>query len=232
MSGIIYIDQISRSNLSTLESVDLSGVVQNIISSAEVDLLKISSINATYTTGSTIIYVPNYPPLQERSTMNAIKEYFDKLNNTNISTSIGVMRLPITMNEKLSTLVGLSTNSFALTLEDVLKVTNGYLATEAANKLSLKGLDQEVLKSNLYAWAAKGFPASYRVYQLNFTVPSNTGLIPCSDAVPRNTSDYVVFCLGTPIQELVDSYNTIIEDITLTYSVEGNSVVLSVNRNA
>jgi hypothetical protein len=142
------------------------------------------------------------------------------------------MRYPITMHERLSTIVGLSTNSFALTLEDVLKITNGYLATEAANKVSLKALDQEVLKNNIFAWAAKGFPASYRVYELKFAVPSNTGLIPCSDAVSRNTTDYVVFCLGTPIQELVDSYNTIIDDITLTYSVEGNSVVLSVTRNA
>ena len=230
MSTITNIEEISRSNISTLVSVDFAGVVNYSIDTT-VDLLKISSIRASYTTGNITTYVPNYSVLQERSTISAMKDFFVKSSDANVSTSIGVMKSSTTLSQKLSTLIGISTNCFALTLEDVLKVTNGYMDTENANKSSLKGLDYDVLKNNIFAWVTKGFPESYPVYKLYFTLPENTtSLIPCSDAVPRNIPDYIDFCVGMPLQELIDSYNTMVDDITLTYSIQNKAVVINVNR--
>jgi hypothetical protein len=167
--------------------------------------------------------------------MAALQAHFDTTNDRTISTSMGILELPLTPDEKISTLIGFSTTSFALTLEDVLKVTNAYLTIENNNKLALTVLDYGVLKNNLFGWATQGFPESHPVYELPVTLPPGdpNALIRCSDGGLRNIWDYIVFFLGMSLQELMDSY-TNLDGITLTYSVKANPyiVVLHVNRSA
>lgn len=229
MSAISYIAEIPIYNVSSLTSVDLSGNITDITGSTlqGIDLLTISSFTASYTMGYTNVYVPNISTLAERSTLMAIQTHFDTSNSRNLSTSMGVLELPITPDEKISTLVGLSTTNFLVTMDDLLEITNTYKTIENTNKLTLQNLDYDMLKKNLFTWATNGFPDSFPVHQLPITVPPEaTQLINCSDGVMRNIWDYIVFFLGSTLQELMDSYHTNVDGITLTYSVQANPYIV------
>lgn len=233
---ISYLAEIPIYNISNLTCVDLSGNTTNLTTSTiqGIDLLTISSFTARNTIGNTTIYLPSISTLQERSTLNAIQSHFDTSNTRNLSTSMGVLELPMTPGEKISTLIGLSTTNFVLTLDDVLDVSKGYAVIENNNKYLFQNLDYALLKTNLFIWATQGFPDSHSVYQLPVSLPpGETGQIRCSDGALRNIWDYIAFCLGSTLQELMDYYHKNLNGITLTYSLQANPyiVVLHVSRN-
>jgi hypothetical protein len=146
---------------------------------------------------------------------------------------MGILELPITPDEKISTLIGLSTTNFVLTLDDVLDVSKVYATIENNNKYLFQNLDYALLKTNLFTWATQDFPDSYSVYHLPVSLPpGETGKIRCSDGAVRNIWDYIVFCLGSTLQELMDYYHKSLNGITLTYSLQANPyiVVLHVSR--
>ena len=230
MSAISYIAEIPRYNISSLTSIDLHGSTCDITNSNTntIDLLTISSISALYTNGNINTYIPNYSRLEELSTNSAIETYYDRSTPANLSTSMGIMQLPLTPTEKISTLISFSTNSVLISMDELLQTTSKCLTVENTNKATFKNLDYDVLKGNLITWAAKGFPDSYRVYELPVSIPDGISnqLIPCSDGTMRNIWDYIVFFLGSTLHELMDVYNTNMDGITLTFSLQANPYIL------
>ena len=229
MSAISYIAEIPLYNISSLTAVDLHGSTCDITypSMQMIDLLTISSISALYTNGNINTYIPNYARLEELSTNSAIETYYDRSTPANLSTSMGISQLPLTPTEKISTLISFSTNSVLISMDELLQTTSNYLTIENTNKATFQNLDYDVLKGNLITWAAKGFPDSYRVYELPVSIPDiSNQLIPCSDGIMRNIWDYIVFFLGSTLQELMDVYNTNMDGITLTSSLQANPYIL------
>ena len=229
MSAISYIAEIPRYNISSLTAVDLHGSTCDITypSMQMIDLLTISSISALYTNGNINTYIPNYARLEELSTNSAIETYYDRSTPANLSTSMGISQLPITPTEKISTLISFSTNSVLISMDELLHTTSNCLTIENTNKATFQNLDYDVLKKNLITWAAKGFPDSYRVYELPVSIPDiSNQLIPCSDGTVRDIWGYIVFFLGSTLQELMDVYNTNMDGITLTSSLQANPYIL------
>jgi len=237
MSAITYISDIPRYNISTIISVDLFGNTTDITESLyATNLLTISSIAVTNLSSITSFYVPNLSSIQEQSTIESIQSYFDRSSARSLSTSQGIMDLPITPTEKISTLIALSTNSFIVSLDDILEEANTYLTTENNNKHMLQNLNYDLLKTNIITWAKQGFSDSYPVYQLPVTLPPGdpTQLIRCSDGGLRNIWEYIEFFLGSSMQSVIDEIHAKLDGITLTYSVQANPyiVVLHATRKA
>lgn len=124
--------------------------------------------------------------------------------------------------------------SSTISLDDIINTHQTYLRTEDQIKGNLTSLDFELLKTNLYIWAAKGYQDSYAAYQLPvYPLPPHTPepatAIPCSDGVLRNIWDYIPFCLGMPIGELLQSYEAKLYGISLSYSLQANPYILVIH---
>lgn len=122
----------------------------------------------------------------------------------------------------------------SISLNDIVNTYQSYIRTEEQIKGTLTSLDFDLLKTNLYAWAAKGYQDSYPAYQLPVSSPASYsddthGLIPCSDGILRNIWEYIPFCLGTPIGELLQSYEAKLYGIALTYSLQENPYILVIH---
>jgi hypothetical protein len=192
-----------------------------------IDLLTISSITALYKNDQINTYIPNYSRLEELSTNSAIEAYYDRSTPAILSTSLGIIQLPLTPTEKISTLIEFSTNSVLISMDELLQTTSSCLTVENTNKATFQNLDYDVLKRNLITWASKGFPDSYPVYELPVSIPDiSNQLIPCSDGTMRNIWDYIAFFLGSTIQELMDVYNKNMDGVTLTFSLQANPYIL------
>lgn len=229
MSAISYIAEIPLYNISSLTAVDFHGSTCDITypSMQLVDLLTISSIAALYTNDQINTYIPNYARLEELSTNSAIEAYYDRSTPANLSTSMGIIQLPLTPTEKISTLISFSTNSVLISIDELLQTTSRCLTVENTNKATFQNLDYDVLKRNLITWASKGFSDSYPVYELPVSIPDiSNQLIPCSDGTMRNIWDYIAFFLGSTIQELMDVYNKNMDGVTLTFSLQANPYIL------
>ena len=121
-----------------------------------------------------------------------------------------------------------------LSLDDIINTRHTYLRIEEQIKGNLTSLDFELLKTNLYTWAAKGYQDSYAAYQLPvYPLPPDTSetatAIPCSDGMIRTIWDYIPFCLGTQIGELLESYQGKLHGISLTFSLQANPYILVIH---
>lgn len=121
-----------------------------------------------------------------------------------------------------------------LSLDDIINMRHTYLRIEEQIKGNLTSLDFELLKTNLYTWAAKGYQDSYAAYQLPvYPLPPDTPdpatTISCSDGMLRNIWEYIPFCLGTQIGELLQSYEEKLYGISLSYSLQANPYILVIH---
>lgn len=124
--------------------------------------------------------------------------------------------------------------SSIISLDDIINTRQIYLRTEEQIKGNLTSLDFELLKTNLYTWAAKGYQDSYAAYQLPvYPLPPDTpepaASIPCSDGSLRTIWDYIPFCLGMSIGELLQSYEAKLYGISLAYSLQANPYILVIH---
>lgn len=117
----------------------------------------------------------------------------------------------------------------SITLDDIVNTHQSYIRAEEQIKGTLTSLDFNLLKTNLYAWAAKGYEDSYPAYQLPVTASETNGLIPCSDGTLRNIWDYIPFCLGSSISELIQSYEAKLHGISLSFSLQANPYILVIH---
>jgi hypothetical protein len=117
-----------------------------------------------------------------------------------------------------------------ITLDEITNSHDALLTTEATNKTTLNSMDFTVFRANLTGWAAAGYPDSYICYSfpiLTSPLDMATGKYSCSDGTPRGIWEYIPFCLGTSIQDLVDSYQTQLYGMTLSFSLRGASYILN-----
>jgi hypothetical protein len=128
----------------------------------------------------------------------------------------GLASIPLYQNMLLN-----STPTVLISLDDLMKSNVALQATESANKLTLETFDSSILMNNLHMWAGAGYPDSYPVYQFGITTPPKTlQKYNCSDGTPRTIWDYVVFCLGYPIQTLVTSFQQRVAGMNFSFSLE------------
>jgi hypothetical protein len=121
-----------------------------------------------------------------------------------------------------------------VSLDDIINTHHTYLRIEEQIKGNLTSLDFELLKTNLYTWAAKGYQDSYAAYQLPvYPLPPDIAAeesnIPCSDGILRTIWDYIPFCLGTSIGELLQTYEAKLYGISLAYSLQANPYILVIH---
>jgi hypothetical protein len=124
--------------------------------------------------------------------------------------------------------------SSTISLDDIINTHQTYLRTEEQIKGNLTSLDFELLKTNLYTWAAKGYQDSYAAYHLPVypmppDIPEPAAAIPCSDGSLRTIWDYIPFCLGMSIGELLQSYEAKLYGISLAYSLQANPYILVIH---
>jgi hypothetical protein len=107
---ITDINTILLDNLSTLQTVDLSGNFSDLGSYANlINFNTVSSISAIYLSGETVLYIPDIPEIQRLSTLRSIESHYDTSTPESMSTSLGIMESYLSPSEKISTLDGIST---------------------------------------------------------------------------------------------------------------------------
>lgn len=127
--------------------------------------------------------------------------------------------------------MSVSTPTVLISFDDLVNSNAALKATEVANKTSLELFDESVFMNNLHQWAGTGFKDSYPVYQLQVVTPvKTTTLYNCSDGTPRSVWDYIPFCLGYPITQLVDTFQQKVSGMTFSFSLEEvPSIVLKIH---
>jgi len=127
--------------------------------------------------------------------------------------------------------LNISTPTVLISIEDLASSNAALKATELANKNSLELFDESIFMNSLHKWAGTGFQASYPVYELKVVTPvKTTELFNCSDGTPRNVWDYIPFCLGYPITQLVDTFQRRVSGMSFSFSLEDvPSIILKIH---
>ena len=102
-----------------------------------------------------------------------------------------------------------------ISINDLLQSVEVMQKKEADDKLlleSIGNMSHEELKQKLLAWATKGFPNIYEIYQISIIVPEK-----CSDGQVRNLADYILFCSGKPMYEHVQKLSEKVNGISLAF---------------
>jgi hypothetical protein len=118
----------------------------------------------------------------------------------------------------------------SIRLDNILNSNEYFLHFEEENKSVFNNLDYNVLKINLIAWIAKGYPDAHAVFTFPVTGLKENGLYKCSDSTSRNLEDYVPFFLQMPLLDLISNYQAKIGGMTLSYSIGADSVELLVTK--
>lgn len=131
----------------------------------------------------------------------------------------------------LNNVLNISAPTVLISIDDLAKSNAALKATEVANKTSLELFDESVFMNNLHKWAGSGFQASYPVYELKVVTPvKTTSLYNCSDGTPRNVWDYIPFCMGYPITQLVDTFQRRVSGMNFSFSLEdASSIILKIH---
>jgi hypothetical protein len=118
--------------------------------------------------------------------------------------------------------------SYIATLDELMASREVTIAQEAADRAALAPLlnpSRDQFRPQLFQWAAAGFPAGYVVQRMPLNPP---GL--CSDGVVRTLPMYTWYILETEIADLLTKINSMMTGISTSFSFEGNSLLLHVNR--
>jgi hypothetical protein len=70
------------------------------------------------------------------------------------------------------------------------------------------------IRPRLIQWATLQYPYGYTLISVPITLPHI-----CSDGIARSASDYIEFCLGTPISEVISTLSKRITGVILTCRV-------------
>ena len=100
-------------------------------------------------------------------------------------------------------------------------------ATEVRNKTILETMNSETLIQNLHGWASVGFTDSHPVYEYQLSPSAKIdGKYRCSDGVLRDIWEYIPFCLGYSINDLVANLQQQVTDIKLSFSLQEEITVI------
>jgi hypothetical protein len=99
-------------------------------------------------------------------------------------------------------------------------------ATDLATLSTLLNLTRELLRPQMFVWAAAGFPPGFVVQEFTVSPPSA-----CSDGVSRSTYDYVVYLLGQQMGEIIAGIQSRCVGVLMSYSFQGNTLRIHVSKN-
>ena len=116
-----------------------------------------------------------------------------------------------------------------LTMADILSATEVIAQKEAADKAILEAIGHigiETLRGKLIQWAVAGFTNAYAIHEFTITPPAL-----CSDGVSRSMlGEYITFCSGKTIHEHVAALQSVLPDITVSFSYTGSALQVVVSR--
>jgi hypothetical protein len=99
---------------------------------------------------------------------------------------------------------------------------------EASDRTKLSVLlheTRDMLRPQMFEWAAAGFTPIYIVQKFEVNPPSI-----CSDGVQRNTISYIEYLLGKDIGQIIAAIQALCVGVTISYSVSGNTLNIHVSR--
>ena len=96
---------------------------------------------------------------------------------------------------------------------------------DRATLLPLLNETRELLRPQLFAWAAAGFPGIYVIQEFSVTPPAI-----CSDGVSRGVYDYVVYLLGQEMGPIIAAIQALCIGVQISYSFAGNTLRIHVSR--
>ena len=114
------------------------------------------------------------------------------------------------------------------TLDELLASHVAVVAQEAADKCTLACLSvptPEGYRTQLFQWAAAGFPDLYVVQSVSVTPPSI-----CADGVKREIGKYAEYCMGKDLGAVVSSLSALMTGIRPSWSVSGNTLRIHVTK--
>ena len=114
-------------------------------------------------------------------------------------------------------------------IAELLASRGAALSQEATDRTSLVPLlneTRELLRPQMFAWAAAGFPAGYIVQEFTVSPPSV-----CSDGVSRTTYDYVVYLLGQPMSVTIAGIQSLCVGVLISYSFQVNTLRIHVSKS-
>jgi len=113
-------------------------------------------------------------------------------------------------------------------IEELLNSREAVLAKEATDRATLLPLlneTREMLRPQMFAWAAAGFPPIYVVQQFTVSPPAI-----CSDGVTRTVYDYTVHLLGQEMIPTIAAIQALCVGVQISYSFSGNTLRIHVSK--
>lgn len=121
----------------------------------------------------------------------------------------------------------MSSEPTIISLAQLVNSVQTLTSTEIRNKMILEGLNADKLVQNLHGWASVGFTDSHCVYEYTlFPSAKLDGKHRCSDGNFRDIWEYIPFCLGYSINDLVANVQMQLTDIKLSFSLQEDTAVI------
>ena len=115
-----------------------------------------------------------------------------------------------------------------LTLSEILSDHSLLVAKEEADGIALRAIGTTSvlgLKPLFVEWASKGCPDNYPLLTVTVTPPPV-----CSDGVVRSLPDYIDFCAGTSLPDLIGQLQAKLPDIRVSFANVGGAVAALLSR--
>jgi hypothetical protein len=115
------------------------------------------------------------------------------------------------------------------TIEELMASHASTVNKETADRTLLTVLTNPApsdFRSELFQWAACGFPAIYIVKTFAITPPTV-----CSDGVVRSSYEYVEYLLGVSHADFLNTLTSRVTGMTFSYSYDANSLRIHITKN-
>jgi len=115
-----------------------------------------------------------------------------------------------------------------LTLSEILSDHSLLVAKEQTDGTALRAIGTTSvlgLKPLFVEWASKGCPDNYPLLKVEVTPPPV-----CSDGVVRSLPDYIDFCAGTSLPDLIGQLQAKLPDIRVSFANVGGSIAALLSR--
>lgn len=114
------------------------------------------------------------------------------------------------------------------TLEELMASHSATIAKEQKDKELLSSLlspSREEFRSQLFQWAAAGFPDLYIIQSYPITPPEI-----CSDGVRREIGKYIEYCIDGNLGDVISSMKALMVGINPSWSMSGNNLRIHVTK--
>jgi len=115
-----------------------------------------------------------------------------------------------------------------VTLEELMASHSATIAKEQRDAEMLNSLispSREEFRSQLFQWAAAGFPDLYIIQNYPITPPEI-----CSDGVTREIGKYIEYCIDMHLGEVIDALKALMVGIQPSWSMSGSTLRIHVSK--